>query len=633
MRSVRPALAAGLFALVLGLVPAQAQAADDPAGPLRLAFCDDLLQPPRLFRCRVVRTVAAGDFARGPCALDATVTIDGAPVASVHETLDHLGQLAEGADLVFAPALPDPGAAGLAARLDVVLSYRDHDLVAHRGDERCGRHLLLPTTLARTLAELGKELAKRQEADPQPWLWLEQGRELALSGLGGDGRALAGLDAELTDWLAGRRPPPGGPLLTTGPLSGTLALRDPRDGSVQPVRWHRPAGGLRALALWCGDPGAVPAKSAWPPPPAAALAAALAAGVAVEEVYPAGDRQWDGVALDRACDLLNASAGAQAASGQDRPVQPLPLFLVGSGRGATAALRLAGFAPPALAGVLLIAPRFGDAPAIPEWTRAVLDLKGIALRVDPGDGDPAPVEAQAVAADDAGFWSLSGLSATAEATVGAAPHATWSFDHGPLAAYARGPFVVVVGTGESQAAHDDAAGLARSFVIAWARHAHGYPPVVLDRDFRARDWRGRNLVLVGNPRANAVLGDLVDDGLKLPVSWDFRTITMRAGTAVRIALRSERRPLALALPDPRQDGRTLLILDGAPWWPEDPRRSPLPLAGLPDGVLGDPTVDDDPGAPPSAPGMRLRRLADGPADAWVELASGAAGADAMMPTR
>jgi hypothetical protein len=128
--------------------------------------------------------------------------------------------------------------------------------------------------------------------------------------------------------------------------------------------------------------------------------------------------------------------------------------------------------------------------------------------------------------------------------------------------------VVVVGTGEHRAARDDARSLANAFVRAWAAHAHGLPPVVDDTAFRAQDWAGRNLVLIGSPRGNAVLRDLLP---QLPVAWDDRTV--RVGG--RICHRSLAPALAVAVAHPRDPSLTVLVLDGSPAWSAAPGEPPF----------------------------------------------------------
>ena len=149
---------------------------------------------------------------------------------------------------------------------------------------------------------------------------------------------------------------------------------------------------------------------------------------------------------------------------------------------------------------------------------------------------------------------------------------------GPLATYADGPFTLVIGSTENEAAAAANRELAQAFATAWVAHAQGTPRHVIDRDFRAEDHLGRHLVLVGNPRSNGVLRTLVAEGLRLPMTWDERSV--RSGDLTWP--RSELRQLALAWPHPAHDGRLLVVLDGAPSW--DGRG--LPLAGLPDLAVG-----------------------------------------------
>lgn len=159
-----------------------------------------------------------------------------------------------------------------------------------------------------------------------------------------------------------------------------------------------------------------------------------------------------------------------------------------------------------------------------------------------------------------------------------APRKRWGQACGPLASYADAPFVVIQGTGESEAAAQANAILADRFVAAWVAHAHGAPPRIIDRSFTPADWAGRHLIFIGNARSNRVLRDLVEDGLRLPISWDARQV-LGPGIA---CLRAERRPFALCWPHPAADGRLLVVLDGAPAWSE----TGLPLAGLGDLFIG-----------------------------------------------
>ena len=154
---------------------------------------------------------------------------------------------------------------------------------------------------------------------------------------------------------------------------------------------------------------------------------------------------------------------------------------------------------------------------------------------------------------------------------------------GPLSTYATGPFVVVVGTGESAAAQTDNQALGIQFITAWANHAQGRVRMVQDVDVQEDSFAGHHLILIGNSRSNLLLAKLA---AKLPVQWDGRTFTVD-GTSF---LRSERRAFALAWPHPANDGRLMVILDGKPAW----RNAGLPLEGLPDLMVGGLQADDRP---------------------------------------
>lgn len=156
---------------------------------------------------------------------------------------------------------------------------------------------------------------------------------------------------------------------------------------------------------------------------------------------------------------------------------------------------------------------------------------------------------------------------------------------GPLAAYAGGPFTVVVGTAESAAAQAENRALAQAFATAWASHAQGRVRLVADTGLDETALPGQHLILIGNPRSNLLLARLTER-TTLPVQWDARSVTV-AGQSF---LRADRRAIALAWPHPAHDGRLLVILDGRPAW----TATGLPLAGLPDLLISGPTPEDPP---------------------------------------
>ncbi len=256
-------------------------------------------------------------------------------------------------------------------------------------------------------------------------------------------------------------------------------------------------------------------KRRWPDLPAGTLSVANQAGFRVAELYPAGDPTYTGINQHR-LDL--------ATVGLDRPL----LVAVGPAReGALAAWR---GSPGRWRGVVL-ADQDADLADPGTWTRVVKP-----------EGAPTPLPPP-----------------------------------NPLTLYAAGPFVLVVGTGEHDAAAEVTARLADEFQAAWAGHAHGLPPRIDDARFRAEDWRDHRLVLIGSPRSNRVLASLAP---RLPAAWNDRGILL--GKTART-----RQPptfCALAVADPRDAARTLVVLDGT--WPAAWISGlPLALAGPEAAVL------------------------------------------------
>lgn len=156
---------------------------------------------------------------------------------------------------------------------------------------------------------------------------------------------------------------------------------------------------------------------------------------------------------------------------------------------------------------------------------------------------------------------------------------------GPLAAYANSAFSVVIGTGESAAAQADNRALAQAFASAWAAHAQGRVRLIPDTGLDETSLPGQHLVLIGNVRSNGLLARLTARAA-LPAQWDARTLTVGG----EVFLRSDRRAFALAWPHPAHDGRLLVILDGSASW----KSTGLPLAGLPDLLVGGRNANDPP---------------------------------------
>lgn len=146
---------------------------------------------------------------------------------------------------------------------------------------------------------------------------------------------------------------------------------------------------------------------------------------------------------------------------------------------------------------------------------------------------------------------------------------------GPLSAYARQPFVVILGSGEHQAAAERNYALLNRFLSDWAQHAWGRPPVVSDQAFRSEDWLQHTWVLIGGPLSNAVTRRLQERAPQLlPVQWDHRSVSIEG----RQEARSAQVGVAIAVAHPQDQSRQVIVLDGKPVWPE----GDMPLRGLAD---------------------------------------------------
>lgn len=400
-------------------------------------------------------------------------------------------------------------------------------------------------------------------ADPLPALWLEQAAERVLAEP--TLRMCADLAAACRDLEAWQR---GVRIAADTPGVHLLALRDPVDGSVQPLRLHRPVGEARGpISLLLSDPPQ-PSKGDWPLPKTSVTAPLLAAGWTVVEAYPAGDHAWSGCAPRRAW-LAWRQAGFTTA-----PV------VIGTGRSAHAALLLAERQPSQVAGVVLIDARLPSPPRDVDlarawgWrhggTRPEL-LNGVPIVVT-GSRD-ALLSRWLIATQNSGIpittaddW-LTGFHPGRGA---AAPIPT---PRAPLPGIDPGPITVVIGTGEHVAAAQANRALAEAFVRACATHAQGTPVVRTDTADLAT-MVDHHLVLIGSPRSNQILAQLVARGLDPRAVWDQRSITAGGESW----LRADRRPLAIRRPRPGAPGRIVLILDGAPSWSPDA----LPGADLAD---------------------------------------------------
>ena len=182
------------------------------------------------------------------------------------------------------------------------------------------------------LAERVDALGVKQ-TDALPHLWLEQAAlELQAPGdlLAAD--LIADKRARVANWLNGHQ---------HESASGEFAYRCAIDGSVQPYRWQRSQntekhGVVLVLGSGLGPrPESALSKSRWPATDDKVLSALSAAGLHVLQVYPAGDGNWEGVALRRIAQVI-ADARRRKLLNDD-----LPWFGLGIENGAGGLLRFA----------------------------------------------------------------------------------------------------------------------------------------------------------------------------------------------------------------------------------------------------------------------------------------------------
>ncbi len=505
---------------------------------------DPVLRPPVLHRLRVATATDSPLLGAGPWRIRLAVTCGDRAVAEQALLIQDAEALALGITLVVPILVTEPLAGPAPANLTVSVSGAN-GVIQQRGSATAATPGSLTAELAAHQAALG--------ADPSPLaaLLLDQAAEGLVVG------AAWTQVRDLLDLLATGIPAQG--WRDEGGGRRLLAFRDPADGSAQPVRLHLPSQ-PRGTALLCHG-GAAPGKLDWPAPPAAIIAAALAQGWAVVEVHPASDGQWSSLAPRRALLALAAARAAGAPAG--------PVLVVGIGNGAGGALRVAMRLNQATA-VRLDQPRLLDLLQSPILAAA---LTGIDLGAHGRLALPTGLVATSLPAPtEAGFWAPA-LTRLRQVAL--------RVEAGP-ATVTDGPFTIVVGTREHTAAVGDARRLAQQLSDAWARFAMGRPRMVDDTATSLRAEAGRHLVLVGNPRSNALLATLVRRGLTLPLTWDDRAVRLDA----KAYPRGELRPVVWSGPRPDDAALQLIVVDGAPTLPAGQLFAGWPDIGIGDGRGG-----------------------------------------------
>lgn len=662
MRPLRPG---AILCLLVSTVLLPLTAGDAPT--LAITPGDSWVRAGLAFRCRVTSAIPASDPTRGPYRLHLGLVQGGATLAEVDFDLVNLGQLDQGVQAVL---FPKPAGDALDERPVLLQAILTNPAVSEvvRAEQR----LDTPLSLQRALEADWREFRTGASASaPEPALWFEQAGERMLDGASLAALDdLSGIRSRIADWRAGRWKPStsDAELAIRDPVDGSvqpyrvhlppgtdrvpvvlvLAGLDAAPGKSRwpalPADWLTAARGTGAavvMAYPAGDlhwTGVAPRRALLSLGDACARlprldgtrvalfasTSAASGAIALAEQQPG---RFTALALADprlAANDTGSNPTIGEAGGRPAHLVPLPMFITGRADAATSAWHsrveraggtvttglpgpatpafwsaLARSAPPSAPRELVFAApaRHGTVTveALTRWGEAGF------LRWD-GMHTLRAVGIAALSCSDPAV-KITGLEPVA--APGPRPGARKAFGHamGPLPAYAEGPFVVVVGTGEHLAARRDNRLLADAFLVAWARHAQGRPPVVDDTAFVETDWPRHHLVLIGNTRSNRVLATSTAN---LPVRWDARNLSLGA----RNWPRHERRAFALAWPHPADDGRLLVVLDGAPAWTINGRAqvgtppTGLPLAGLPDLLIGGSGTEDGPA---------VRLLADG---AW-----------------
>jgi hypothetical protein len=234
----------------------------------------------------------------GPLHVHADLLDEAGSAAEANADLSDASALGHGIVLVLAPTRSGGGSMQVQVTLTRPVPG-DTPLITSR---RCA--VATPDAALNAALIAAEALRRSGEQNPQPWLWAEQAAELLAGGASSaSANEVDAIAERLRRWQGGWRPAP--------PQTGRseLALRDPIDDSVHPWRLHLPPGpGPHPIAVVLDTPERAPSKVRWPDWNGRLLADALAAGVAVIEIHPAGDRRWDGAAWRR-IPLVLAQAG------------------------------------------------------------------------------------------------------------------------------------------------------------------------------------------------------------------------------------------------------------------------------------------------------------------------------------
>lgn len=154
---------------------------------------------------------------------------------------------------------------------------------------------------------------------------------------------------------------------------------------------------------------------------------------------------------------------------------------------------------------------------------------------------------------------------------------------GPIKEVFNAPILLVYGShgtaAETKAAKDKADRMAKE----WQEFADGLPPIKPDRQVSDQDLQKRNLVLFGDARTNALIGQVAKS---LPLSYDGEAVQIGQ---TKVPLKG--RGFLMTCPNPLNPARLLLVQTGEFWGSALPINHKFDL--LPDFIVYAPTPEYD----------------------------------------
>lgn len=341
---------------------------------------------------------------------------------------------------------------------------------------------------------------------------------------------------QVRQWLGTcRQQLDGKPVPARNPRSGVVVARS--DGSYQPYRLYLPGQKLRGVVVCCRDYPQATDKARWSALPEAWRQAAADAGLACLDIYPAGDRSWQGLAAQR----INQSVAAAIAAEAELDIDTA-WYLFAVGRGAHGALRAAMEMPQRYRALYL---HQGQLMNDRWWqntqalhairhlplgcsTQQSLLIEALSKERQPGQrGLLTRIELGAPDQKQAWQW-LRGCSEVLPASE------AWQPAH-----FSQRPFLCIMGTGANLAARQELQDILHSLRSAWVSHSHGSLPLQEAEAVQLDQYPTHNLIFIGKPLDNKCLAAYLEslDGSQA-LRWDERRLYFPGGSILHSQLGS-----------------------------------------------------------------------------------------------